>query len=100
LRGLAEQRGGAHAGGPGPVAVTERGLERVAELLGAERVVLEERELPAVERVAEPCVVVGEREQRAQLDGDGGAEGVEPRRFAGWRGRGDRQDRADPVRAP
>src|SRR5260221_213328 len=100
LRGLAEERRGAHAGGPGAVAVAERGSERVAELLRAKRVVLEERELPAVQRVAEAGVLVGEREQRAELDGDGGAEGVEARRLAGRRGRGDRQHRADAVGPP
>src|SRR5664279_4891613 len=60
LRRLAEQCGGAHARGPGAVAVAERGAQGLPQLLGPKRIVLEERELPAVERVAEPGVVVGE----------------------------------------
>src|SRR5206468_2195711 len=77
LRGLAEQRCGAHAGRPRAVAVAERGSERLAQLLGAERIVLEERKLPAVECVTEARVVVRERELGPQLDGDGRAEGIE-----------------------
>ena len=72
----------------------------MAELLAAERVVLEERELPAVERVAELRVLVGERKQRPQLLRDGGAEGVQPRGLPGRRGRGDLQDGTDTVRTP
>ena len=62
LRRLAEQRSRAHARGVQPLAVAERRVESLLQLLAAERVVLEERELPAVERVSERDVVVGERE--------------------------------------
>ena len=65
-RRLAEQRGAAHRRGPRAVAVAERGLERMAELLAAERIGLEERELPAVERVAEARVVVRDGEADPQ----------------------------------
>ncbi len=63
-RGLAEQGGAAHRRRPGAVAVPERGVERVAQLLAAERLGLEERQLPAVERLAELRVVVGDAEPR------------------------------------
>ena len=44
---------------PRAVAGAEQEGERLAQLLGAERVRLEERELPAVERLAELEVLVG-----------------------------------------
>src|SRR5947209_20451771 len=67
LGGLAEERGCAHPGSPGALAVPERRVERMAELLAAERIVLEERQLPAVERIAELRILVCEREHRPQL---------------------------------
>src|SRR5204863_46999 len=54
----------------------ESGGARVLRLLAAKRVVLEERELPAVERIAERRVVVGPRELRPELLGDGRTEGI------------------------
>src|SRR5437667_382537 len=58
LRGRAEQSSTTHRAGPRPVSLAERRFERVAKLLAAERLGLEERELPAVEGIAEPRVVV------------------------------------------
>src|SRR4029077_21163446 len=58
-RGRAEQGGTAHRGRPGSFAFPKRGLERVTELLAAKGLRLEERQLPAVERISELCGVVG-----------------------------------------
>src|SRR5439155_7752261 len=99
-RGPAEQGGTTHRGGPGSVALPERCLERVAELLAAEGLRLEERQLPAVESVAEVRVVVGGAEADPHVACHRGAEGVETRRLARRSGRRDRQHRADPVRPP
>ena len=65
-----------------------------------ERAVLEERQLPAIERFAELGVVVREREAREQIGGEAGAEGVEPRRLAGGLRRRDREHGPDSVRTP
>jgi hypothetical protein len=72
----------------------------MAELLAAKRVGLEERQLPAVESVAETRVVVGYGEANPHVARHRCAEGIEPRRLARWSGRRDRQNRADPVRPP
>ena len=61
LRLLAEQHGGPHRRRPGAVAAAEQRGERVVQLAGPERLVGEERQLPAVERLGELAVVVGER---------------------------------------
>src|SRR5262245_60999846 len=77
--GLVQKHGGAHRGSPCAVAVAERRIERVPKLLTAERVVLEERQLPPVERVAEPRVAVGERELRDEPRRDLCSERIEAR---------------------
>ena len=88
-----------HSRAQGP-RLAEQRAERGPELLGAEGVVLEERELPPVERLRERGVAVGVAERREHVDGDRRAEAVESRRLAGrLRGR-DREHGADPVRAP
>src|SRR4051812_29395279 len=73
-RGRAEQRRTAHRSGPGAVAFPEGGLERMPELLAAERVGLEERQLPPVERLAEVRVSVGRAEAHTHVAGDRGSE--------------------------
>ena len=60
LAGVAEEHGG-----PQLPRLAEQAGERAAQLLGAERLVLEERELPAVERLGERRVRVGERRARS-----------------------------------
>src|SRR5437588_134829 len=60
---LAEQDRGAKGRRPKSVLPAERGAERRAQLLASERLRLEDRELPAVERLAQPRVVVREREE-------------------------------------
>ena len=82
------------------VAAAEQRGKRLSELLRLERAVLEERQLPAVERFAELRVFVREREARQEICGEAGAEGVEPRRLAGGLRRGDRKHGADSVGAP
>jgi len=69
-------------------------------LLGLERAVLEERELPAVERFAEFRIFVRERESRQQVGGEAGAERVEACRLAGGLGCRDRQHGANSVGTP
>ena len=78
-----------------PPAAAEQARDRLAQLAGAERLVGEERELPAVERLAELAVVVGEREPLAQVGGELRAKLVETCRLAARLGRRDRQQRCD-----
>ena len=66
----------------------------------AERVVLEERQLPAVERLRQRRVGVGEAEAREQLRRERAAERVEARRLARRLRRRDRQHGTDAVRPP
>src|SRR5262245_27469919 len=100
LRRRTEQRGAAHGRRPRPVAFAERRLQRVAKLLAAERLGLEERELPAVEGVPEVRVFVGCAEPDANVARHRGAERIEPRGLAGRRRGRDRKHRADSIRAP
>jgi hypothetical protein len=72
----------------------------VLQLLAAERLRLEERQLPAVEGVAQLRVLVCGGKTDAQVARHRGAEGIEARRLAGRGCRGDRQHRTDPVRSP
>src|SRR5947208_1798845 len=99
-RGRAQQGGAAHRGRPHPVSFAEHSFERMAQLLPAERLRLEERQLPAVEGVAEADVVVGRAEPDAHVARHRGAERVESGRLARRRGRRDREDGSNPVRAP
>ena len=87
-----------HRGTQGPRFAEQRS-ERGAQLLGAERLVLEEGQLPAVERLGKRAVGVGQAEAEQQLAGERAAEGVEPRRLTRRLGRGDRQNWADAERS-
>src|SRR3954468_6767906 len=58
LRRLTEQRSRTHPRGVQPLAVPESRIQRLPELLAAERIVLEQGKLPAVQRVAELRIVV------------------------------------------
>src|SRR5204862_5524938 len=78
-----EQRSGAHRRGPETVVPTECRGQRRAQLLRAERVDLEERQLPAVERLRELVIVLDDAELRQQLRRDAAAGAVETRRLAG-----------------
>ena len=84
----------ARRGHVSPSSASERG----AQLLGAERLVLEQRQLPAVERLGERAVGVGEAEPHEQLAGERAAERVEPRGLARGLRRRDREHRPDAVR--
>ena len=77
-RARVSSRTAARSGHVSPSSATNAG----AQLLGAERLVLEERQLPAVERLGERAVGVGEAEPHEQLAGERTAERVEPRRLA------------------
>src|SRR5439155_17499112 len=99
-RRIAEKDRAADRGGPKSGIAAEQRSERLAQLLRLERPVLEERQLPAVERFAELRVVVGEREPGQKIGREAGAEGIEPRRFAGGLRRGNRQDGTDSVGSP
>src|SRR5205807_5944241 len=79
---LAEQDRAADDRSPQSVHPAEQRDERLAQLLGRERAVLEERELPPVERLAEIGILVGGSEPRQQVGGDRTPERVEPRRLA------------------
>src|SRR5213076_609885 len=82
LRPLAEEDGGAQCSGPRSVAGTEERDERLAELGRAERLVGEQRQLPAVERLAEIAVFVGELKPLANLGRELAAERVQTRSLA------------------
>src|SRR5207244_4215596 len=77
---FAEQDRAAYDGRPQPVRASEQRDERLPQLLCAERAVLEQRELPAVERLAEIGIVVRRREPRTKVGRECAAEGVEPGR--------------------
>ena len=64
---LAEEGRGAHCRREEPVARTEQRLQRHPQLLRAKRLVLEQGELEAVERLAELAVVVRERQPAPEL---------------------------------
>jgi len=97
---VTQQQRAAHGGRPQSVVAAEQGGQRLPKLLRLEGPVLKERELPAIERLAELGIVVRECESRQQVDGEAGAERVEARRLAGGLRGGDRQDRTDPVGTP
>ena len=97
---LPEQHRRAHRGGPEAVGPAEQRRERLPQLLGAERLGLEQRQLPAIERLAELRILVGGDQARAEVGREPAAEGVEARRLAARLGGRDRQDGTDPVRAP
>src|SRR4029079_7296442 len=82
-RRLAEQDGTPHRGRPRSVAAAEQRGKRRTKLLDAKRVVLEERQLPAVESLSELRVLVRGEETGAQLAGKPAAERVQARRLAG-----------------
>ncbi len=79
---------------------TEERRDGAAKLLGAERLVLEERELPPVERLGEVLVRIGEREPAEQLGRDATTELVQPGRLTGRLRSRDREHGPDPVRSP
>src|SRR5439155_22041321 len=86
--------------GPEAVAASEQRGQRLSELLRLERAVLEERELPAVERFTELRVVVREREARQEVGREARAEGIQACRLPGGLSCGDREHRTDSVRSP
>ena len=70
LRLLGEQDSCAHRGGPRAAVRRRAGSRCFTQLTGAKRLVGEERELPAVQRLGELAVVVCQREPRAQVGGE------------------------------
>ena len=91
---LLEEHGAAQRPG-----LAEQRPERAAQLLGAEGFVLEERQLPAVERLGELRVAVGVGERGEHVDGYRRTEAVETGRLTRRLRRGDRENRADAERA-
>ena len=75
-------------------------LERRAELFGSEGVVLEQGELPPVERLRQLGIAVGVAQGGQDADGDRRAERIEPRRLTGRLRRSDGQHRPDPEGTP
>ena len=86
--------------GPQRPRLTEQRDEAGTELLGAERLVLEERQLPPVECLGECAVGVGEAEPDEQLPGERTAERVQAGRLARRLRRRDRQHGAMPYGRP
>ena len=78
-----------------PSPAPSKAVSASLHLPGAERLVGEERELPAVERLAELAVLVGERQPLAELGGDAGSNRVEPDSIAERLRRRDREQRRD-----
>ncbi len=89
-RALAEEQRRAQRRRPQPVGAAEQRGQRLAQLLGAERLVLEEGQLPAVERLAE--LGVGVRRRRAARRG-------RPRGAPGTRRAGSARRRAGSPRS-
>ena len=80
--------------------LTEQRGQGATQLLRPKGLVLEERELPAVERLRQRNVGVRERKPRDELTRQLGAERVEPRRLARRLRRSDRQRGPDAERTP
>ncbi|MDX6517988.1 MAG: hypothetical protein QOF50_834, partial [Gaiellaceae bacterium] len=68
--GLAEQHRRPHRSGPEPVRAAEQRRERLPELLGAKRLGLKERQLPAVERFGELRIGVRGDQASAEVGRD------------------------------
>ena len=96
--GVADEDGRPHRRRPEPVRPAEQGGERLPEPLRAERVVLEQRQLPALKRLAELGVVLGLGQPLEQVGRQLPAPGVEPGRLPRGLGRGDAEQRPDPER--
>src|SRR5437667_12866428 len=95
---LGQQDGRAQRGGPGPTLAAEQTGERLAHLGRAERLLGEERQLPAVERLAELAILVGEDQPLEQVGRELGTQLVEPGRITPRLRGGDRQERRDEER--
>src|SRR5207248_8645914 len=78
-RRLAEQQRRSERRGPEAVGSAEQGRQRLAELLRAERLGREERQLPAIECLGKLRVLVRDRDPLEQVGGELAAERVEPR---------------------
>src|SRR5262249_33535773 len=88
--GLGEQDGGAQSPG-----LAEKRAGGRPQPLRAKRLVLEQGELPAVERLGERRVAVRLAERGEGVDGGRGPAAVEARRLAGRGRRSDREHRSD-----
>ena len=82
LAGVTEQDGGAKGGCERSVLAGEQRRERLPARVVTLGSVLEERELPPVDRLAELGVVLGERKPLAQIAGKARTELVQARRLA------------------
>src|SRR5207247_7887785 len=90
LRRLGEQRRRTQGSRPRAVGGAEQRRQRLPQLLRAEGIGLEERELPPVERLGERSVGVCRGQSTPDLQRDLGAELVEARGLAERRRRRDR----------
>ena len=73
-----EQQRRPHRGRPEAVGAAEERGERFAQVLGARRLVLEERELPPRQGIRQLEVVLEASEPREQLGGEAAAPRIEP----------------------
>src|SRR5581483_14543 len=87
-----------HRRRPGSAVAAEQAGDLLAYLRRAEGLLGEERELPAVERLAELTIVVGHGELLAQVGGELRAQLVEARRLAARLARGDGKQWGDAER--
>src|SRR5439155_6353703 len=84
--------------GPRAAVAAEQAGQGLPYLCGAERLLGEEGELPAIERLAELAIGIGQGELRAQVGREAGTDLVEARALPTRLGRGDRKQRRDPQR--
>src|SRR6476660_1542760 len=95
---VTEQDGSPHRGGPRAALAAEQTGQRLADLCGAERLLGEERELPAIECFSELPIGVGQGELRAQVGREAGPDLVEARSLAARLRRRDRKQRRNAHR--
>src|SRR6187551_2069658 len=91
--GLAEEHSSPHRRRPRALVAAEESFERLAELIRAQRPFVEEGELPALDRFEQLGVAGCCSETGLQLDGELGAERVEPGRFSRRHLSGERRNR-------
>src|SRR5581483_6457131 len=96
---VGEEHGGPHRRSPPAGVAAEQAVDGLANLSGAERLLGEQRQLPAVEGLAELAILVCQREPRTELGGQCGTRLVEANRLAARLRRRDREQRSDAERS-
>ena len=97
---IADEHRRPRSSGPEPVVAAEQRGQRLAEQLGAEWLVGEQRQLPAVDGLPQLGVRVAPGQSLQEIARQASAELVEAARLSAGLGGGDRQHGTDAVRPP